>query len=282
MIRCLNGNIWYHYIRNLFISLHQTPNKSLELLHGSDIGGLDPLLELGDLLLELIEGDLVVLNDHVDLELLDTEADGDELGATPDETILLNATDGSLKSDHVGLIICNGRVSTNASSVHHRSKREHTPGLDIHGDDGLGSDLGLGSLLLAVGSETLLTDTGSLSILLLIVGAEKVDILLLLGGSLGGLGGVDGDLGDLRAVGGVGGRRVTGEGGELVLVGGDVLVPAGSVGVLLGGGSILQGLEDGNISLGGSVAIRGCALARACRTRTRVRIDEYPTCCWTM
>lgn len=156
-----------------------------------------------------------------------------------------------------------------------------TPGLDIHGDDGLGSDLGLGSLLLAVGSKALLTDAGSLSVLFLIVRAEKVDILLLLlASSLRGLGGVDGDLGDIRAVGGVGGRRVAGEGGELILVGGDVLVPAGSVGVLLGGGSLLQGLEDGNISLGGSVAIQSCALARACSPRTRACIDVYSVCCW--
>lgn len=83
----------------------------LQLLHGSNVGGLDVVLEVLDLLLELVQGDLLVLNDKVDLELLDTETDGDELGSTPDETVLLDATDGSLEGDHVSLIICEMSVS---------------------------------------------------------------------------------------------------------------------------------------------------------------------------
>lgn len=78
----------------------------LKLLHGSDVGALDVVLEAVDGLLELVEGDLVVLDDQVDLELLDAEADGDELGATPDETVLLDAADGLLELLHVGLIVC--------------------------------------------------------------------------------------------------------------------------------------------------------------------------------
>ena len=78
----------------------------LKLLHGSDVGALDVVLEALDLLLELVEGDLVVLDDQVDLELLDAETDGDELGATPDETVLLDATDSLLELLHVGLIVC--------------------------------------------------------------------------------------------------------------------------------------------------------------------------------
>lgn len=77
----------------------------LQLLHGDDIGGLDEVLKLLDLLLELVQGDLLILNDQVDLQLLDTEADSDQLGGTPEQTVLLNATDSSLHGDQVGLVI---------------------------------------------------------------------------------------------------------------------------------------------------------------------------------
>jgi len=78
----------------------------LKLLHGSDVGALDVVLEALDLLLELVERDLVVLNDQVDLELLDAETDGNELGATPDETVLLDGADTLLELLHAGLIVC--------------------------------------------------------------------------------------------------------------------------------------------------------------------------------
>lgn len=78
---------------------------NLQLLHGSDVSGLDVVLILLDRLLELIGGDLVVLNDQVDLELLDTEADGNPLGGTPDETVPLNGADVGLELLKVGLII---------------------------------------------------------------------------------------------------------------------------------------------------------------------------------
>lgn len=105
-------------------------------------------------------------------------------------------------------------ASTNAKQLDVYIKR--TPRLNIHGDDRLGGDLGLVLLLLAVLGQTLLTDTGSLGILLLVVRAEQVDIIVVLGG--GGLGGVQGDLGDLRAVDGVGLAGIAVEGGELILV----------------------------------------------------------------
>ena len=69
------------------------------------------VLVLLDLLLELIKRDLLVLNDKVDLELLDTETNGDELAGTPNKTLLLNSTDVSLKLLEVGLIICKQLVS---------------------------------------------------------------------------------------------------------------------------------------------------------------------------
>ena len=65
------------------------------------------VLVLLDLLLELVKRDLVVLDDQVDLELLDTETDGDKGGGTPNETILLNGTNVGLELLHVGLIIYN-------------------------------------------------------------------------------------------------------------------------------------------------------------------------------
>ena len=137
-------------------------------------------------------------------------------------------------------------------------KGKHTPRLDVQSDDRLGGNLGLGLLLLAVLGQALLADAGGLGVLLLVVGAEKIDILvlLLLGGG-GGLGGVDGHLGDLGAVDGVGLAGVAGQGGELVLVRGNVLVPAGRVGVLGGVGGGAQGLEDDGIGLRGGVAVEG-------------------------
>jgi hypothetical protein len=132
---------------------------------------------------------------------------------------------------------------------------KRTPRLHIHGDDRLGGGLGLALLLLAVLGQALLTDAGSLGVLLLVVGTEKVDVLiLLLLSSGGGLGGVQGDLSDVGAVDGVGLAGIARQGGELVLVRGDVLVPAGRVGVLGGIGGSAQGLEDDGISLRGGVA----------------------------
>lgn len=71
-----------------------------------NIGGLDVVLIFLDLGLELINGDLLVLDDQVDLKLLDTESNGDELGGTPDEAILLDTTNVGLQLLKVGLIIC--------------------------------------------------------------------------------------------------------------------------------------------------------------------------------
>lgn len=131
---------------------------------------------------------------------------------------------------------------------------EHTPGLDVEGDDGLGGGLHLALLLLLV-----LLNTGSLELLvlliLLVVGAEEVDlIVILLSGLLGSLGGVDGELLGAGAVGGglLGG--VAGELGEFRLVGGDVLVPAVGEGVLLNRRSLLDLLEGLHVGLGGAIA----------------------------
>jgi hypothetical protein len=94
-----------------------------------DIGRLNKVLKLLDLLLEVIKTNLVILNNQVDLELLDTETNWDKLGGTPDKTILLDTTDSSLKTNHVGLVV---------------------PRLDVHSDNGLGGWLDLTLLLLPV------------------------------------------------------------------------------------------------------------------------------------
>lgn len=226
---------------------HQTvATKILQLLHGSNVGGLDVVLEGLNLLLEVANGDLLVLNNQVDLELLDTETNGDKLGGTPDEAVQLDGTDLLLEGSHVGLIIY---TMVRRASLEWKIE-QHTPRLDIEGDNGLGNSLGLGLLLLLVLGQSLITDTGSLGILLLVVRTEQVDIVVLLG-LLGGLGGVDGHLGDIRAVGSVGGSGITRESGEVALITGNVLVPSGSVRVLLGIRGARESLVGDDISLRG-------------------------------
>lgn len=63
------------------------------------------VLVLLDLLLEFVGGDLLVLDDKVDLELLNGVGQGDQLGGTPDKTVLLDGADVGLELLNVGLII---------------------------------------------------------------------------------------------------------------------------------------------------------------------------------
>lgn len=167
------------------------------------------VLDLLDLLLEVRERDLSVLDDEGDLEHLDTVTDGDELGSTPGQTVLLDSSDLSLHGLHVGLVV---------------------PRLDLQGNDRLGdlelltgSELlsGLSGLGLVVGGDSLLLDSLGLGIGLLVVRAEEVNVLVVLLGGLSGGGG-----------GGRGKRGSLGEGVELGLERGDVSVPSGSVGEL--------------------------------------------------
>jgi hypothetical protein len=76
-----------HEIVKKRLTPHQSGGNRLKLLHGEDVGGLDVVLELGALLLDLVERD-VVGDDEGDLELLDTVTDGDEGGGSPNETVL--------------------------------------------------------------------------------------------------------------------------------------------------------------------------------------------------
>jgi len=95
-------------------------DKHLQLLHGSDIAALHVVLEALDLLLQLLHGDFVVLDDQVDLQLLDAEADGDELGATPDQTLLLDAADSLFESLHVGFVVCESLLERDSAHVEDR------------------------------------------------------------------------------------------------------------------------------------------------------------------
>lgn len=58
-----------------------------------------------NLLLEVAERNLLILNDEVDLQLSDTEANRDEFGGSPDETIFRNGSDVGLQLCKVGLIV---------------------------------------------------------------------------------------------------------------------------------------------------------------------------------
>ena len=49
-------------------SLHNNPVTELDLGHGGDIDGLDVVLELGYLLAQLVNGDLLVLDHAHDLQ----------------------------------------------------------------------------------------------------------------------------------------------------------------------------------------------------------------------
>lgn len=139
-----------------------------------------------------------------------------------------------------------------ASEVKEEIGKTHTPRLDLHGDEGLSSGLDLAGLLGLVLLETLVALSNDLGVLLLRLGTEEVLIIVLL---LGLVLGVGRKLGGLGTVGSEGCGGVTGEGGEFALVRGDVLVPAGNVGVLgsVRGGA--KGLEGHDIGLAGRVAV---------------------------
>ena len=178
-------------------------------------------------------------NDKGNLELLDTIANGDELGRTPDEAVLLDGAHRLLELNHVGLIV---------------------PRLDLHGDDGLknarkisvcswdrylsqthlGDGLGLVGFLGGVLSNTLSFDPLSLFILLF-VGSEEIDLVVILS-SCGSGCLLATDEGFTSGAG-------SGEIGMLSAVRSDVLVPPGYGGVSRSIGGSPNGLEDGDVCL---------------------------------
>jgi hypothetical protein len=235
-----------------------------------NIARLDPVFKACDILLELVQTDLLVLDNQVDLELLDTETDGNERRRTPNQAVLLNAADSGLESCHVGLIVYTSLVASGTNAL---AKMALTPRLHIHGDDRLGRRLRLALLLLLVFGQALLADPGSLGILLLVVASEQVHVILVvlvLGRSLGG---VQGDLARFGAIGGVCLGGIASERSEFTFVRGNVLVPPSGMGVL-GAGGRLQGLEASDISLAGDIAMEEASQLTS--RRSNAQTEESP------
>lgn len=196
----------------------------LKLLHGSDVRRLDVVLILSNTVLKIIKRDLVVLNNTVDLQLLDTESDSNELRTTPDKSVHGNSLDVSEEQVKISLII---------------------PRLNIKSYDRLGSGLStLSSLLGSVISKSLLLELLSLLIDLVVVRSKKIDIRVLLFLSSGR--GSSNITTKVRSLGSL----VTGQSSKLLRVRSNLRVPTGSVGVLGSIRSGLNSLENGNISLG--------------------------------
>jgi hypothetical protein len=137
----------------------------LDLLHSSDINALYEVFKRFDLFSQVIHGNLVIFNNTVDLELLDTETNGNQLRTTPQETIHSNSTDTLGQFFHISFII---------------------PGLDIEGDGGLGKRLGLVGLLGVVFSNTGSLDLFSFFINFFIIGTEEINVIFIFFSSSGG------------------------------------------------------------------------------------------------
>ncbi len=102
-----------------------------DLVEGEDVDGLDLIFESLDLLLEVIGGDLQVLNDGTNDDLLNTVGNGDLLVlGFPEETVHLDGDDLLSELVEVGLSVV---------------------GLNFEENEGLGNGLLLGLLLVGVG-----------------------------------------------------------------------------------------------------------------------------------
>ena len=130
----------------------------------------------------------------------------------------------------------------------------HTPRLHIKRNNTLSRRLSLALLLLPVLLQSLLLQLLGLLVHFLVLRAEEIDVVvsvLLLIRCLG----VDGELRDLGSVRGELLAGIAGERGKVGLEGGDVLVPAVGVGVLLDWWLLFGGLEAFDVRLGGAVAL---------------------------
>lgn len=99
---------------------------SSDLVEGEDVDGLYFVFEGLDLLLEVVSGDFLVLNDATNDDLLDSVGNGELLVlGLPEETVHLDANDllGELVEVGLGVV-----------------------GLNLEDDEGLGDGLGLVSL----------------------------------------------------------------------------------------------------------------------------------------
>ena len=112
-------------------------DAGLDLVHGSNVATLNIVLEVANLLLQLINGYLLVLDHAHDLQLVDAIPDGNQLRCAPDKTVHLNLLDLLEHGIHVGLIV---------------------PGLAVEEYRGLGDNSGLLGFLGMVSCEPLLPD----------------------------------------------------------------------------------------------------------------------------
>merc|ERR1719318_1765090 len=125
----------------------------------ADVHGLNEVLELAHLLLQLINRDLGILNNSHQLQLLDTVPDGDQLAGAPEKAVHLNGLAVLEHLVHVGLIV---------------------PRLDIEKNGGFGNEGWLLSLFVSISLQSLLGNP-----LLLVLTAEKINIIVVVIASRG-------------------------------------------------------------------------------------------------
>lgn len=193
----------------------------LDLVEGSNVDGLDDILEGLDLFLQQIDRHFLVFDDTHDLQFLDAVADGNQFGSSPQKTVHNDATYFALHLGHVGLIV---------------------PWLDVEQHGRLGDQGGLLGLLLRVGGDTFLTDTRCLSAFFLVVGSEQVNIIIV----ISWLGGRNGTLG----AGSCGKGLATPSSLLLSAERSDVLVPALNVSTGASSWSLAEGDEHRLVGLG--------------------------------
>ena len=136
-------------------------HPELDLVHGSNVATLNVVLDVANLLLQLVNGYLLVLDHANDLQFVDAVPDGDQLGRTPDETVHLDRLYLLEHFVHVSLII---------------------PGLAVEEHGCLGNKGGLLGLLRMVCCKALLSDPlGIRGLLFLIVGSKQIDVVVIVG-----------------------------------------------------------------------------------------------------
>merc|ERR1711977_339264 len=99
---------------------------SLDLIEGSNVYTLNKILKLGDLFLQDVGTNFVVLDHAVDLQFLDAVTHWHQFGRSPQEPVHLHRAQSLLQLRHISLIV---------------------PRLDIQNDRRLGDEGGFLSLL---------------------------------------------------------------------------------------------------------------------------------------
>lgn len=138
----------------------QKKRRKLNLLHSSNIDGLNIVFQSSDLVSQIIQHDLIIFNNTVDLKLSDTVTNRDKLVTTPEETIHGDFLDTLCHGIHISFII---------------------PRLDFKSDGGLCNRLRLGSLLSIIFSKTLSLDSFSFFINFFIIRTEKINVIFVSG-----------------------------------------------------------------------------------------------------